>query len=598
MLQTLRKLLTILSTRERKRLVFVLLSMVLMGFFEVVGVGSIMPFISVVSEPDLIHTNEYLSWAYEAFGFTTARGYLLAFGIAVMSFLVFSNVSRALVSWVVHRYSSMRLHSIGYRLLRRYLDQPYVFFLNQNTSVLAKNILNEVTAVVNRFLLPSLEFASKGVIAISIVSLLFFVDPLLAALITGVLTTAYALVFLAVRRTLNSIGKKRLVTNSLRFKYATEAMSGIKDIKLLRKEHSFLRAYGVPSKGYAKAEVASAIIGEIPKYFLETIAFGGVLLIVLYLIQTRGNFNEIVPIISLYALAGYRLMPALQSLFRSLTKMRYSAPLVETLYDDLVGWEESRSSSSGPPAEPLPFRVQFDLRDIRFRYPNTDEPVIRDESISVTKNTTVGFVGPTGCGKTTLVDIVLGLLVPETGEVLVDGVPVDDDNRRNWQANLGYVPQHIYLTDDTIAKNIAFGVPSEELDPSAVERAARVANLHDFIANELHDGYETIVGERGIRLSGGQRQRIGIARAVYHDPDVLILDEATSALDNLTEQAIMDAIHNLSHQKTILMIAHRLSTVRECDVIYMMDHGKIVDSGGYDDLLARNASFRRMVEGK
>lgn len=557
-----------------------------------------MPFITVASDPTKIQTNEYLARAYEVLGFDSARAFLLVLGIGVIGFLIVSNVTRALVSWFVYRFSAMRLHSIGHRLLRRYLDQPYVFFLNQNTSVLAKNILHEATMVVRRFLLPSLQFASKAVIAVSIVLLLFVVDPILALLITGVLAGAYGIVFLTVRKKLNSIGRRRVRANSLRYKFATEAMSGIKDIKLLGKERTFLKAFAKPSKGFAKAEAASEIIGELPKYFLETIAFGGVLLIVLYLIRTRGNFEDIVPIISLYAVAGYRLMPALQTLFRGLTRMRYSAPLVEALYNDLEGWQETHHMPPITATDQLPFRKQLELREIRFRYPGADDVVIKDQSISIFKNTTVGFVGPTGCGKTTLVDIVLGLLVPESGRIVVDGVEITDENRRNWQANLGYVPQQIYLTDDTIARNIAFGIAPEEIDQATVETAAKIANLHEFIETELHNGYQTEVGERGIRLSGGQRQRIGIARAMYHDPDLLILDEATSALDNLTEQAIMDAIHNLSHRKTILMIAHRLSTVRECDVIYMMDHGRIVDSGQYEELLQRNPQFRRMVEGK
>ena len=591
------KLFAILSSKEKRHLWWILVMMIFMGFFEIVGVGSIMPFISVVSDPSQIETNRYLSWAYTTFGFRSTRAFLLVFGVGVMGFLVMSNASRALVAWTMHHYSSMRLHSVGHRLLRRYLDQPYVYFLNQNTSVLAKNILNEVSAVIKSFLTPALNFTAKAVLSASIIGLLVAVDPVLALMITGVLTAAYAVVFVLVRRRLSIIGDERVQSNVDRFKYASEAMSGIKDIKLLGKEQTFLRAFSRPSKTYARAEASSAIIAELPKYFLETIAFGGVLLIVLYLIQTRGDFAQIVPVISLYALAGYRLMPALQSLFRAFAKMRYSAPLVDVLYQDIQGWQEVKQRGLSAPVRQIPFTQHFSLQGIRFRYPSSDETIIKDQSLTVKKNTTVGFVGPTGCGKTTMVDIILGLLVPEAGSITVDATPITDENRRNWQANLGYVPQQIYLTDDTIARNIAFGVLPEEVDNAAVQRAAGIANLHDFIVNELPRGYQTVVGERGIRLSGGQRQRIGIARAMYHDPDVLILDEATSALDNLTEQAIMEAIHNLSHQKTIIMIAHRLTTVRECDTIYMMDHGVIVDSGRYNDLLSRNADFRRMVDG-
>lgn len=598
MIRAIKQVLALLSRRERRNLLLLSFGMIGMGFFELVGVGSIMPFISVASNPQRIHTNEYLSWAYNAFGFSSERQFLVALGLSVVVFLLVSNASRALVSWGIKRYSSMRLHSIASRLLHQYLGRPYVYFLNQNTSTLAKNVLNEVGAVVKKFLLPSIEFVSRAVIALSILILLFVVDPTLSLIVAGVLSLAYATVFLGVRRTLIRVGARRSVANSDRYKYATEAMGGIKDIKLLGSEKSFLRRFQKPSKEFARAEATSDIIGELPKYLLETIAFGGVLLIVLYQIRASRNFDEVLPIVSLYAFAGYRLMPALQVIFRAVTKMRYSVPLVETLYNDLTGWENDYQTISSQLHSPLPFRRSITLDDVVFTYPGVSDPVIKKQSLVINKNTSVGFVGPTGCGKTTMVDIILGLLEPHDGRIIVDETPIEDSNRRNWQANLGYVPQHIYLTDDTIAANIAFGVPSEDIDHRAVERASRIANLHHFVTGELQAGYETIVGERGVRLSGGQRQRIGIARALYKNPDTIIMDEATSALDNLTEQTIMEAIHTLNHKKTILLIAHRLTTVRECDVIFVMDHGKIVDSGSYDELLGRNDRFRRLAEGR
>jgi ABC-type multidrug transport system fused ATPase/permease subunit len=240
----------------------------------------------------------------------------------------------------------------------------------------------------------------------------------------------------------------------------------------------------------------------------------------------------------------------------------------------------------------------IELESIRFNYPNTETPAIHDLSLRIEAGTTVGLVGPTGCGKTTSVDILLGLLTPQRGRLLVDGDEITEENLRRWQVNLGYVPQQIYLSDSTLARNIAFGIPEHKIDLDAVERAARVANLHDFVVSELPEGYRTIVGERGVRLSGGQRQRVGIARAVYHNPAVLVLDEATSALDTVTETAVMDAIHNLAHEKTIIVIAHRITTVRECDNIYMLDKGRIVAEGTYDRLLKTSEHFRALAKVK
>lgn len=593
----MRKLLSILNHRERRNLILLSIGMVGMGLFEVIGVGSIMPFMTVASNPDSIFSNQYLSWAYTELGFSSARQFLIVLGLAVVAFLLISNAFRALVASVIKRYAAMRIHSIASRLLRRYLSRPYVFFLNQNTSALAKNILNEVGAVVKKFLLPSIELVSRTVVTLSILGLLFAVDPLLALIVAGILGSAYAVIFSGVRRTLIRNGARRSKANSDRYKHATEAMGGIKDIKLLGSEKSFMKRFEVPSREFARAESISEIIATVPKFLLESIAFGGLLLIVLYQIRANRNFDEIIPVVSLYAFAGYRLMPALQVMFRSITKMRYSVPMVEILYADLMGHQEAGPLEriSSAQARPLPFSDRIQLQDIQFTYPGAHEPVIKRQSLQIRKNTTVGFVGPTGCGKTTLVDIILGLLEPEAGQILVDTTAITAENRGQWQANLGYVPQHIYLTDDTIAANIAFGVAAEEIDRAAVVRASRIANLHEFIANELELGYDTIVGERGVRLSGGQRQRIGIARALYKDPDTIVMDEATSALDNLTEETIMEAIHTLNHRKTILMIAHRLTTVHECDVIFVMDHGSIVDHGTYDELLSRNKHFRRLA---
>jgi ABC-type multidrug transport system fused ATPase/permease subunit len=316
------------------------------------------------------------------------------------------------------------------------------------------------------------------------------------------------------------------------------------------------------------------------------------------MLGTGDQVEDFLPLITVYAFGGYRLLPALQKVFSAITKIRYNLPIVEILHHDYYSLPETgEKPESQRRPEALSFTRTIELENIRFRYPNTEEDVIKNQSLSIRANTSVGFVGPTGCGKTTTIDIILGLLEAQSGSLRVDSREITAKNRSNWQANLGYVPQSIFLVDDSIRKNIAFGIAENEIDEESVIKAAQVANLHDFIMNDLDRGYETMVGERGVRLSGGQKQRIGIARAVYHDPSVLILDEATSALDGLTENAIMDAIHNLSHKKTILMIAHRLTTVRECDEIFIMEKGVIVDRGTYDELIQRNESFRKMAEG-
>jgi ATP-binding cassette, subfamily B, bacterial PglK len=293
-------------------------------------------------------------------------------------------------------------------------------------------------------------------------------------------------------------------------------------------------------------------------------------------------------------MAGMKLFPALQAIYNNLASIRYSTEALEKLHHSVMSLSDPVPQDLSAP--PLKLTKSLELRDLRFRYPGAEVNSLDGLSLTIPAFSTIGIVGGTGAGKTTVIDLILGLLRPDGGEIRVDGQVITDDRVRAWQKSLGYVPQAIYLSDDTVAANIAFGVAPEHIDRDAVERAARIANLHDFVTTDLPQAYDTLVGERGVRLSGGQRQRIGIARALYHNPDVLILDEATSALDNLTEKAVMEAVHNLGHAKTVIMIAHRLSTVQECDTIFLLERGKLEAQGPYDQLIAENASFRKLAK--
>lgn len=593
-----KQLLSLLSRDEQLKLILVFFGVFIMGLLELAGIGSIMPFLTVASNPEMVQTNEYLRWAYEYFGFASVDSFLFALGIGAALFILVSNAMKALVMYMNKRYTTMRQHYLSMRLFRQYIYRPYTFFLNRNTSELMKNILGEVNTLIRNVLMPMLDFFTSVIVTLLIIAMLIFTDPVLATITFLVIGTIYGGIFLAVKKYLNTLGERRIESNRLRFKKVAEALGGIKDVKVLGRENSFLKDYSPASIENAKVQVTSALIGSIPRYILEVVAFGGILMVVLYMMRTMGNFQDAVPMIGLYAFAAYRMMPSVQKIFADIAKLRTNLPVVQLIYENLGDWEaeEKVIKERRRQVTPMKFDREIVLDDVRFTYPGGEEPVIKDQTFRIKKDTTVGLVGPTGCGKTTTVDILLGLLEQQKGRLMVDDTEVTRENVKSWQRQIGYVPQHIYLSDDTVAKNIAFGVPDDNIDMNAVEKAARIANIHDFVVSEMPKGYQTIVGERGIRLSGGQRQRIGIARAMYPDPAVLVLDEATSALDGLTEVAIMDAIHALSHKKTIIMIAHRLSTVRECDVIFAMDHGVIVDKGSYNELLERNERFRRIAE--
>jgi ABC-type multidrug transport system fused ATPase/permease subunit len=567
-----------------------------MGFAELIGVGSIGPFISVVSNPGMIHTNEYLNKAYVYFNFTSDNSFIIALGIAVIIVLALGNLCIFTGIFITYVYSSKRKYSISMRLFEKYLRQPYIFYLNINTADLSKNLLNDVPLFVNGVLQAFLQLVSSIIISIAIIVLLIIVNPLLALILSSVLGFLYIIIFSFVKNFIIRKGDERFIHTSLRYKYISEVFGGIKDIKIFGKENVFLKFFSAPSKELVMNEAVSESVNDLPKYLLETVVLGVMISVIIFMKKSGMNIEDFLPMLTLYAFGAYRLLPTLQKVFRAVAGIRYNFPIVENLYKNFSGLPDGIALMDNTVSR-MNFSREILLKDIVFSYPNTDKEIIENQTLKIKANTSIALVGTTGCGKTTLADIILGLLEPQQGKIFVDDIEINSTNIRNWQINLGYVPQSIYLTDDTIRKNIAFGINPQDINDKAVMDAAMTANIHDFVTTELKQGYDTVIGERGIRLSGGQRQRIGIARAVYHDPSVLILDEATSALDSLTENAIMDAIKNISHKKTIVIIAHRITTVKACDIIYLMEKGIITDYGDYNDLYARNKSFRKMADG-
>jgi len=590
----LRKMLELMSPEQRRSLLFLLPFVAGNALVQVVGIASIMPFLALVSSPDSVTSNAVLRVAYERLGFTSTGPFLIFVGVAVLVVMVGSNAFAAFTHLKLMRFSWEMNHLLSVRMLREYLYKPYVFFLNQNTAGLAKNILGEVKQAVSGYLVSAMSLVAQAISAGFILVLLVLVNPALALVTFVFLGGSYWLVFGMMRRRLSEAGKRRSAADKARYKAANEALAGAKEIKLLGKEQPFLKRFVGPSRRYGRSMAQQQVYAMLPRYAFETLAFGGMLLIVLYLLVQEQSLAGVLPTLGVYAFATYRLLPALQSIFGSLSSMRFSATSVEILHGDL-------ERAAAPVARdrdalaPLPFRSTLELRHVTFGYPGAPRPVFSDFALTIAARTSVALVGATGSGKTTAIDLLLGLLVPQAGQLTVDGVAVDDDNVAAWQKNLGYVPQHIFLADDTVEANIAFGVPHDKIDRAAVEAAARKANIHDFIVGEMPKGYATEIGERGIRLSGGQRQRLGIARALYADPDVLVLDEATSALDNVTEESVFQAVNEIGKSKTVVMIAHRISTVRGCDAIHLLQEGRIVASGTYDELLETSPEFRTLA---
>ena len=594
-MQNFKKLLFLLSSNERKNASFLIIMMVTMALLDVIGVASILPFMAVLTNPSIIQTNLILNNIFQfskIFGVENSQQFIFILGILVFLLLVFSLTFKALTTYFQVRFVFMREYSVSRFLIKEYLYQPYSWFLGRHSADLGKTILSEIGQVIVLGLGSIMELIAKGIVTIMIIILLILVDPKLAFIVSLSLAGTYLFVFYFIRRYLKRIGNKRLKNNETRFKTVIEAFGAAKELKVRGIEQAYIERFSNSAKIFAQTQASSQVVSQLPRFILEIIAFGGILLITLYIMILKGSFNSALPVISLYVFAGYRLIPALQQIYSSFTNLTFVGPSIDKLISDIKNLKPFNGNQD---KSVLSINKAITLKNIYYEYPNASRMALKNINLSILAKSTIGIVGATGSGKTTIVDIILGLLEPQNGTLEVDGKVITQHNSRSWQRSIGYVPQHIYLSDDSIAANIAFGVEPYDIDLAAVEKAAKTANLHNFIIDELPKKYETTIGERGVRLSGGQRQRIGIARALYHNPNILILDEATSALDNLTEKAVMDTVHNLMKDITIIIIAHRLATIKRCDKIFLLEKGQLKNEGTFEELININENFRNNI---
>jgi ABC-type multidrug transport system fused ATPase/permease subunit len=596
-MQTLKKLFALLTPPERNRAGMLMSMILVMAFLDMLGVASVLPFLAVLANPELVQSNALLNIMFtisRRIGVHSTDQFLFALGVLVFALLVISLAFKALTNYAQLRFTQMREYSIGKRIVEGYLHQPYSWFLSRHSADLGKTILSEVGTVITNGFSPMMALTAQGAVAIALLMLLLLIDPKLALIVGLTLAAAYSLIFKAARGLLHRIGIQRLAANQARFTAVSEAFGAAKEVKIGGLEQAYIQRFSVPAQIFARNQATAAVITQLPRFAIEAIAFGGMLLVVLYLMVRSGTFASALPIIGLYAFAGYRLMPALQQIYGAVTQLRFVGPALDALHTELMSLQPPYPNTG---QDAIVFDQVITLNRVHYSYPNAAQPMLKNLSLTIPAKSTVGLVGATGSGKTTTVDVILGLLQPQKGTLAVDGQLITKQNCNSWQRGIGYVPQKIYLADDTVAANIAFGLDARDINQEAVERAAKIANLHEFVVNELPQQYQTTLGERGIRLSGGQCQRIGIARALYHSPKVLILDEATSALDNLTEQAVMEAVQNLGHEITIILIAHRLSTVKSCDTIFLMEKGELSAKGTFQELKQANEQFRAMVLG-
>ena len=595
-MQNLKKLSFLLSQEERFRAILLMVMTLIMALIEMLGVASILPFIALLTNPQIIETNAILSTVYQSlknFGIENKQQFLIATGIFCFLLLILSISFKALTTYIQIRYMKMCEHNITVRLMKCYIYQPYSWFLNRNSAVMGKAILSEVGNVMGKGFTPMMSLITNSFIILGLFILLFIVEPKLTSIAILTIGVFYGLVYRFNLNLLNRVGKETFKANEDRYKISTEAFGAFKEIKISGLEETYTNQFSKPSKIIAQNSGLWSVLNEIPRFTLEAVAFGGMILIILFFMTMTGDITKVLPIIGLYAFAGYRLMPAMQKIYISFNSLRFVGPALDSLYFDLKNLKPKIQKEY---KNSLKLDKNIRLKNIHYNYPNASKTALKNINLNIPVNKTIGLVGATGSGKTTTVDVILGLLEAQKGTLEIDGNEININNKRAWQRSIGYVPQQIFLADNTVSANIAFGVNINDINQEAVEHAAKIANLHEFVINELPLKYKTNIGERGVRLSGGQRQRIGIARALYHKPKVLVLDEATSALDNLTEKAVMNALHNSEKNITKILVAHRLSTVRDCDIIYLFDKGELKKQGTFEELVKISDDFRESAK--
>lgn len=573
------RILNLMSSRERRSLLVMLPMLGASAVIEVVGVASVIPFLSLLIAPEdsLSALPLFGDWLESQGTERSPQQALMLAGIVLALALLAANLFVVLTNWWLYRYSWFINHAISTRLLHKYLSQPISYLAVRNNADLVNRIIVEVRQLVDQGVRAMLEAVARLVVVASLVIFLIMLDPQMAAIAFVGLGTMYGLIFGLTRRYLRRIGSQSVEAGRMRMRAATEALGGVRDLRVSGYELTGLNRYVVPSHQYGRAQADLLAISSLPRYAFEGLAIGGLVAIGTWTGSRHGELQALLPILGAYAIASIRMLPAMQALFNALARMRFVTGALQRVEEDYRA-PATLEAISGGRAPALPIHNNICLEDVWYTYPGETEPIVRGISLGFEQNTHTAIMGETGSGKSTLSDIILGLRTPDFGRVTVDGRAVDKE-MRSYRSSFGYVPQSIFLLDDTIARNVAFGVPDNEIDFEAVQLACECAQLTTFIRDNLKDGYNTTVGEQGVRLSGGQRQRLGIARALYHKPAVLVLDEATSALDIATERQILSSIQDTFVDRIVITICHRLETAKFADRVVFLKEGAIVDAG-------------------
>ena len=575
-----------LLTSAERRSVLVLLGLMFIGMvLETLGVGLVIPAIALLTQSDFARDYPALQPAIQALGNPSQQTLVISGMLVLVGVYLIKALFLALLAWRQTRFAFGLQAQVSQRLFMVYLRQPYTFHLQRNSAQLIRNATIDLNSFTFNTMLPGMVLLTEALVLLGLGTLLLVVEPLGALIVVSVLGPAAWGFHRFTRGRIARWGEARQHHEGLRIQHLQQGLGGAKDVKLLGRETEFLEQYSVHNAQSARVGQLQSTLQQLPRLWLELLAVSGLATLVISVLAQDRALEAVLPTLGLFAAAAFRLMPSVNRALVAVQSLRYGLPVIDTLHEEL---KLAAPEAAGARTPVTPFRSELELNKVTYTYPGAPAAALSELSLAICRGESVGFIGASGSGKSTLVDILLGLLPPDRGEVRVDGEDIQHA-LRNWQDQIGYVPQSIFLTDDTLLRNVAFGLSNAQIDEAAVRRAIRAAQLEEFV-NALPKGLDTLVGERGIRLSGGQRQRIGIARALYHDPAVLVLDEATSSLDTTTERGVMQAVRALHGTKTIVIAAHRLSTVEYCDRLYRLEQGRVVEEGTPATMLANKVS--------
>jgi len=597
MYKLLKELFSLLTPSQRKRFYVLQILITLVSIIEIFSVASIIPFMVLVSDMGQLQEDTFIAQVYQSSNINSETQFMFLIGLCVLTILIVSSLISIFTIWKLSMFAYSVGTEISDRLYTYYLRQDWLFHSEGSSAQLTKKIASETLRVTTGILVPIIHINAKVVLALLMTIGIFIYDLKVAIVAAIIFTLTYYTLIMAVKKRLESYGSATTEVMEQRFRLMNEGFGGIKDLLLLGREYDFIKRFNKTGILLAFSQGTGTALIQAPRYLIELLAFGSLIILVLYLlISYDGDLSLIIPILTLYAVGAIKLLPAFQQIYQSVSVINTNIAAFNEIRDDLnnIKSAELQTLKAKDKHSYLYPKKQLTLKNISFTYPNKEKKVLDQINISIPARSIIGIVGPSGSGKSTVIDVLLGLIKPQQGYLAVDDTVIDDHNCRSWQNSIGFVAQNIFLSEATIAENVAFGVPYEEINLEQVQKALNLASLGKF-CETLSDGIHTRVGERGVQLSGGQQQRIGIARALYHKVEVIVFDEATSSLDGITEKKIMEAIHGLSGQKTIILIAHRLKTVKHCDQIYFIENGKIDDQGTYDELIEKNVRFKNMA---